>query len=89
MRHLEDGIDAKAVGVVAVLVTPGDHQQAKTNDVGERVRDLLRRARIDDAGGHAFGDAKTLLDLAQNQHAGVRRQQPAVELGDDLLGHDR
>lgn len=36
------------------------------------MRDLLRRARIDDAGGHAFGDAKTLLDLAQNQHAGVR-----------------
>ena len=89
MRHLEDRIDAKAVGVVAVLVTPGDHQQAKTNDVGERVRDLLRRTRIDDAGGHAFGDAKTLLDLAQNQHAGVRRQQPAVELGDDLLGPDR
>jgi hypothetical protein len=46
-------------------------------------------ARIDDAGGHAFGDAKTLLDLAQNQHASVRRQQPAVELGDDLLGPDR
>ena len=89
MRHLEDRIDAKAVGVVAVLVAPGDHQQAKTNDVGERVRDLLRRTRIDDAGGQAFGDAKTLLDLAQNQHAGVRRQQPAVELGDDLLGPDR
>ena len=47
------------------------------------------RTRIDDAGGHAFGDAKTLLDLAQNQHAGVRRQQPAVELGDGLLGPDR
>ena len=32
--------------------------------------------------------AKTLLDLAHNQHAGVRRQQPAVELSDDLLGPD-
>jgi hypothetical protein len=75
MRHLENGIDAKAVSVVAVLVTTGDYQQAKTNDVGERVRDLLRRARIGDAGGPAFGDPKTLLNLAQNQHAGIRRQR--------------
>ncbi len=59
MRHLEDGIDAKAGGVVAVLVVRGDHEQAKTNDVAERVRDLLRRAWIDDAGGHAFGNVKT------------------------------
>jgi hypothetical protein len=65
VRHLEDGVDAKAVGVVAVLVARGDHQQAKTNDVGERGRDLLRRARIDDAGGHAFGDVKASLGLAK------------------------
>lgn len=61
---------------------------AKTNDVGECVHDLYRRARIDNAGGHAFSDAKTLLDFAQNQHAGVRRQQTAVELGDDHLDPD-
>jgi hypothetical protein len=30
------------------------------------VRDLVRRARVDEAGGHAIGDAKALLDLAQN-----------------------
>jgi hypothetical protein len=37
------------------------------------VRDLVRRARVGDAGGHAIGDAKTLLDLAQNQNPTVRR----------------
>lgn len=34
MHHLEDGIDEKTVGVVAILVTLGNHQQAKTNNVG-------------------------------------------------------
>ena len=55
-------------GVVAVFIARRDHQQPKADDVGERVRDLVRRARVLDAGGHAIGDAKPLLDLAQNQN---------------------
>ena len=62
---------------------------ARADDVGERVRDLVRRARIDDARGQAFGDAKALLDLAQHQNAAVRRQQTAVELRDNFLASNR
>jgi hypothetical protein len=35
------------------------------------VSDLIRRAWVNDAGGHAIGEAKALLDLAQNQNAAV------------------
>ena len=42
MRHLEYRIGAKTVGVVAVLVAGGDHQEAEPDDVGESMRDLVR-----------------------------------------------
>jgi hypothetical protein len=35
------------------------------------VRDLVRRARVDEAGGHTIGDAKALLDLAQNHNPAI------------------
>jgi hypothetical protein len=71
MRHLEYRIDAKTVGVVAVLVPGGDHQEAEPNNVGESVRDLDRCARILDAAGKTISDAQPLLDLAQHQNAAV------------------
>ena len=89
MRHLEDWIDAKGIGVVAVLMASRDHQQAETNDVGEPVRDQFGYARINDAGGQTLGNAKTLLNLAQDQNTGIRRQQPAVELGGDPFTGNR
>jgi len=42
---LEHGIASQGTGVVAVLIAGADHQQAKANDVGERVGDQVRRAR--------------------------------------------
>ena len=48
-RHLEHGIAAQTGGVVAVFVARRDHQQPKADDVGERVRDLIGRARVFDA----------------------------------------
>ena len=83
------GSPRRRIGVVAVFVARRDHQQPKADDVGERVRDLVRRARVFDAGGHAIGDAKALLDLAQNQNPAVRRQQTAIEFGDDRLAGNR
>ena len=40
-RHLEHGIGAQGIGVVAVLIARRDHQQPKANDVGEAMRDLI------------------------------------------------
>ena len=84
-RHLEHGIAAKTGGVVAVFMARRDHQQPKADYVGERVRDLIRRARVFDTRRHAIGDAKALLNLAQNHNPAVRRQQTAIEFGDDCL----
>jgi hypothetical protein len=71
-RHLEYRIDAKTVGVVAVLVAGGDHQEAEADDVGESVRDLIRCALILDTASKTISDAQPLLDLAQHQDAAVR-----------------
>ena len=70
--HLEHRIAAQCIGVVAVLIARRNHQQTKADDVGQAMRDLIGRPRIHDTGGHAIGDAKPLLDLAQNQKAAVR-----------------
>jgi hypothetical protein len=71
MRHLEHRIDAKTVGVIAVLVAGGDHQ-AEADDVGESVRDLIGRTRVLDTAGETIGDAQPLLGFAQHQDAAVR-----------------
>ena len=70
-RHLEHGIAAQCIGVVAILVARRDHQQPKADDVRHRVGDLVGRAGILDAGGQPISDAKALLDLAQRQHTAV------------------
>jgi hypothetical protein len=77
----------QAVGVVAVLVAGGDHQNAEAQDVGHAVYDT-RGPRIDHAVGQAIGDAQALLDLAERQHAAIRGKLATVEAGDDgFAGH--
>ncbi len=88
-RNLERRVAAKTRGVVAVFVAGGNHQQPKTNDVGQAVGDLIGRARINHAGGEPIGDAKAPFDLAQRQNAAIRRQQAAIELDHDDLAARR
>ena len=61
----------QAVGIVAVLVAGGDHQQAEAQHFGEAVLDALRRSRIVDAGGEAPGHAEARLNLTQRQQAAI------------------
>jgi hypothetical protein len=75
--------------VVAILVACRDHQQSKTDDVGEAVCDLIGQTRIFDTGCQTIGDAKPLFNLAQHQNAAVRRQQATVEFSDDGVAGDR
>jgi hypothetical protein len=72
MRHFEHRIGAKTVGVVAVLVAGGDHQEAEADDIGESVRDLIWRTLVLDTACETIGDAQPLLDLAQHQDSAVR-----------------
>ena len=84
-RHLEHGIAAKTGGIIAVFVSRRNHQQSKADDVGEAVRDLIGRARVNDAGSHAIGDTKALLDLAQNQYAPSDDNRPPSNLATTVL----
>jgi len=88
-RQFEGRVVPQAGGIVAVLVSGGDHQHAEAHDVGDAVDDALRIAWICDAGGQAVGYAETLLDLAQDQDAAVRGELPAIKAGDDGLAVDR
>jgi len=78
-RHFEHRIAAKRIGVDAILVAGADHQEPKTNDIRQAVRDLIARARIDHAGGESVGHPKTLFDLAHRKDAAIRRQQASIE----------
>jgi hypothetical protein len=84
-RAILNMIAAQRIGVVAVLVAGADHQQSKTDDVRQAVRDLIGRARIDHAVGEPIGDPKPLFDFAQRQNPAIRRQQAAVEFDHDRL----
>lgn len=88
-RHLEHRIAAQAIGVVAVLITRRDHQQAKADDVGKRMHCGGGIAWIIDAGGDTVGDLEALLDPAQNQHTAIGRQAAAVETGDKVFPGNR
>ena len=79
-RHLEHRIEAQRIGVVAVLVDGADHQQSKTDDVRQAVRDLIGGARIDHAGGERIGEKKTLFDFAQRQNAAIRESRSQSNL---------
>ena len=84
-RHLEHRIASQTIGVVAVLVAGADHQEPKTNDIGQAVRDLIGIAGVYDAGGEPVGEAKPLLHLAQRQNAAIRRKQTAIKFDHDRL----
>ena len=88
-RQLEHRVVAQRVGIVAVDVTCGDHQQAKANDLGRVVHDPLRRARGLKTGRQPIGHPQPALSLTQGQQAAFRRQSAAVKAGDDRLAVNR
>jgi len=64
-RRLEHRIAAQRIGVDAVLVAGGDHQQPEPDGLGKAVGDMVRTAWIDQAGGKLISDPKPLFDLPQ------------------------
>ena len=71
-RQLEHRITAQGVGVVAVLVTGGDHQHARANDLVQAMDYPVRRTRVADAGRQACRNPEPPLDLAERQKPTIR-----------------
>ena len=87
-RHLEHRIGAQRVAVVRVLVAGRDGEHAKAQHVGDRVRDAVGIATVGNARRQPLGDAEPALDLAQQQHAAVRRLQATRECNLHELAFD-
>jgi hypothetical protein len=71
-RHLEQGITAKAGGVIAVFVASRDHQQPEPDNVRKAMRNLVLCATILDTARQAIRNPKPLLHLAQGQKPAIR-----------------
>ncbi len=88
-RHLEHRVAPQHVGVVAVLVTGGDHQHPETDNLGQAVLNPLRRPRVPQTPRQPIGHAEPALDLAQRQQPAFRGQPTAVKASDDGLAPNR
>ena len=84
-QHLEDGIGAQAVGVVAVEVAEGDAEDALAQHVGEGMLDAGAEAGVAEAGDEGGGEAQQLVAGREQGGAAVGAGQGGVELGDDRL----
>jgi hypothetical protein len=88
-RQLEHRIAAQRVGVVAVRVIGGDHQQAETDDLRQAMLNPLRRTPVVETGGQPIGQPQPSFDLAQRQQTAFRRQPAAVKTRSHRLALNR
>ena len=76
------------VEIVGVLVAHGDGENARPDHVRQRVRDRRRIAPVGHKAGQARGNPQPSLGHGRQQHAAVRGQPTAVEIGCDLPPSD-
>ena len=86
--ELERGVGAQTVEIVGVRVAAGDGEDAREQDLGQRVNHPRRVTAIGDHGGELPGDPHPSRRRGEQHHATVRRQAPAVERGGELLAPD-
>src|SRR5215204_2639046 len=86
--ELEGGVGAQAVEIVGVFVAAGDGEDAREQNLGQRVNHPRRITRIGNHGRELLGDSHPSRSLCKQHHAAVRRQAPTVEPGGELLAPD-
>ena len=80
---------AQGIAIVAVLVAGDDRQHPEPDDLGQRVIDPGRGARVDQAAGQTIRQTQALFDLAEQKQASVRGQHTAIETDIQRLAVDR
>ena len=83
--QLERGIAAQMVEVVGILVAAGDGEDAGAQDVGKRMHDTCRVARIGDLGGEFLRHTDPPLGQPQQHQAAVGTDAATVEGGGEFL----
>ena len=77
---LSPGIAAQMVEVVGVLLAAGDGQDAGAQDIGQRVDDASRIARVGDLGGQLLGDSDAPLRQSQQHLTDASLKRPAAAM---------
>ena len=85
---LEGGVSAQAIEIVGVFVAAGNRQDARQQNLRERVNHPHRITPVGDHGGKLLGDPHPSRRLAEQHHPTVGRQSSAVERGGELLASD-
>ena len=88
-RQLEPRIVTQTVEIIGIFIAAGDRQHASAQDVVEIVDDAALVARVANAGGKPFRNAKLSLGLRQQQYATIGCQPTAVEGGGHFLAANR
>ena len=88
-RHLEDRIVPEPIAIVGVLVARRDRKHPQPKHLLKRVLDALGIAAVPDARRKPRGKPELLLDAAQQKHARIRRELPAVEPNTQFLACNR
>ena len=88
-RHLEDRIVPERIAIVGVLIARRDRKYPQPKHLLKRMLDALGLAAVPDARRKARGKPELLLDAAQQKHACIRRQLPAVEPNAQFLAGNR
>jgi hypothetical protein len=77
------------VEVVGILIAAGDRQDARPQDVGQRVDDPRRVARIGDQRRQPVAQAELALGRGQQHDPAIGGQPSAIEGSRQLLAADR
>ena len=76
------------IEVVGIGIATGDREDARAQDIGERVSDTQRIAVIRDHTGQRLGQPELLVGTRQQQHAAVRGETSAIKGGGDFFAAD-
>ncbi len=77
------------IEVVGILVPAGDGQDARQQDLGQRMHDPARVTPVGDHRGELLTDLHPPGSLSEQQDAPVRGQASAVEGSCELLASNR
>ena len=83
--HLERGIGAQRVEVVAVRVAARDGEHTRAHHVGDGMADLSGIAIIREQSGQGVDQAKAPVGGGEQEHTAVRTDRATIERGGDFL----
>ena len=76
------------IEIVGVLVTAGDGEHARAQNIDDTVCHQQRIARIGNQTCQAMGNPDTPLGSSQKHHTAIRGETAAIERSSDFLASD-